>query len=149
MKKFLASALLLGLAFSGPVAEANGVGDFFKKIGQSFSKLGKSQPSPKSTPHKSGNANERTAPTPSPTPTPNPLVQSTPSPTPTPFDIRPAALAPHAHIRRDVPFGVAVPNRPGLVTSPYAPNQGYVDVRAFPPSTEVLDPFTGKIFLTP
>jgi len=149
MKKFLASALLLGLAFSGPVAEANGVGDFFKKIGQSFSKLGKSQPSPKSTPHKSGNANERTSTRPSPTTTPNPLVQSTPSPTPTPFDIRPAALAPHAHIRRDVPFGVAVPNRPCLVTSPYAPNQGYVDVRAFPPSTEVLDPFTGKIFLTP
>jgi hypothetical protein len=44
---------------------------------------------------------------------------------------------------------VAVPNRPGLVTSPYAPNKGYVDVHAFPPSTEVLDPFTGKVFLTP
>jgi hypothetical protein len=152
MKKFLASALLLGLAFSGPVAEANGVGDFFKKIGQSFSKLGKSQPSPKSTPHKTGSASERTSPTPSQAPTANPAnppVQAPPSPTPTPVDIRPAALAPHAHVRRDVPFGVAVPNRPGLVTSPYAPNQGYVDVRAFPPSTEVLDPFTGKIFLTP
>ncbi|HEY2711141.1 MAG TPA: hypothetical protein VGI60_01405 [Chthoniobacterales bacterium] len=152
MKKFLASALLLSLAFSGPAAEANAVGDFFKKIGHSLSKLGKSQPSPKSTPHKSGNTSERTSPTPSPMPTPNPAkppVQSTPVPTPTPVDIRPAALAPHAHARRDVPFGVAVPNKPGFVTSPYAPNQGYVDVRAFPPSTEVLDPFTGKIFLTP
>jgi hypothetical protein len=48
-----------------------------------------------------------------------------------------------------VPYGVALPNKPGFVTSPYAPTLGLVDVRAFPSSTEVLDPFTGKIFRTP
>ena len=66
------------------------------------------------------------------------------------MDIRRAASAPlERNGRRDVPYGVAVPNRPGLVTSPYSPTQGYVDVRGFQSSTEVMDPFTGKIFLTP
>ena len=72
------------------------------------------------------------------------------TPTPTPMEIRLATIAPPDGRRsRDLPYGVAVPNRPGLVTSPYAPNEGFVDVRAFPKSTEVMDPFTGKVFLTP
>ena len=46
-------------------------------------------------------------------------------------------------------YGTAVPGKPGLVTSPFAPDGGYVDVTGFPPGTEVEDPYTGKIFLTP
>jgi hypothetical protein len=46
-------------------------------------------------------------------------------------------------------YGTAVPDKPGLVISPFAPDGGYVDVAGFPPGTAVEDPYTGKIFLTP
>jgi hypothetical protein len=35
------------------------------------------------------------------------------------------------------------------VTSPYAEYKGYIDVRGFPPGTEVKDPYSGKSFLVP
>jgi hypothetical protein len=46
-------------------------------------------------------------------------------------------------------YGTPVPGKQGFVTSPFSPNSGYIDVRSFPPGTEVKDPYTGKIFLTP
>lgn len=46
-------------------------------------------------------------------------------------------------------FGKWVPEKPGFVTSPYAPDAGAIDVRGFPPDTQVKDPYTGKIFLVP
>ncbi len=42
-----------------------------------------------------------------------------------------------------------VPNKPGFMTSPYALSAGNVDVRGFPPGTEVKCPYTGKMFLVP
>jgi hypothetical protein len=53
------------------------------------------------------------------------------------------------NLRRDLPYGIPVPNKPGFVTSPYSPKQGLVDVRGFPSGTEVKDPYSGKVFLTP
>ncbi len=109
------------------------------------------KPTPKPTPRKSRangakNGDEADTKPPEVTPTPTPSA----TPTPTPMEIRPAASAPPDRRRSlDLPYGVAVPNRPGLVTSPYAPTEGFVDVTGFPSSTEVMDPFTGKVFLTP
>ena len=46
-------------------------------------------------------------------------------------------------------YGTLAPGSPDLVISPFAPESGYVDVTGFPPGSEVEDPYTGKIFLTP
>ncbi len=152
MRRFLRRSAvvicLFAVALSGPQAAANPVGDFFKKVGRSISNIGK-KPAPKTKPRKS-RTNEKKTKAQVPTPSPTPFPTLTPTPTPTPLEIRPASSAPQDQQRpRDLPYGVAVPNRPGLVTSPYAPKEGYVDVSAFPSSTEVMDPFTGKVFLTP
>jgi hypothetical protein len=49
----------------------------------------------------------------------------------------------------EVAVGVPVEGKPGYVTSPFAPNEGYVDLRGFETGMEVKCPFTGKIFLVP
>jgi hypothetical protein len=59
------------------------------------------------------------------------------------------SAAPTKTAKGDYPYGTPVPDKPGFVKSPYAPDQGLVDVRGFPPGTEVKDPFTNKIFLVP
>src|SRR5438105_1808579 len=79
--------------------------------------------------------------------------QTSGSPVPAPSgqrDVRWAKAASGASQQKtELPYGTPVPGKPGLVTSPFAPDRGYVDVTGFPPATAVEDPYTGKIFLTP
>jgi beta-lactamase regulating signal transducer with metallopeptidase domain len=49
----------------------------------------------------------------------------------------------------ELPYGKLVPGKLGYVTSPYAPSEGYVDVRGFPPGTKIKCPYTGKVFIVP
>ena len=146
-KKILVSVFLVMLVLGGPRAQGNPIGDFFKRLGQTIGRYRRPAPPQKefskSTKKKEENeAGAVSKEKPSPPP-------PAPVPTATPIDIRPAIVAPAGKEMRDLPYAISIPGKPGLVTSPYAPNEGYVDVRAFPSSTEVLDPFTGKIFLTP
>lgn len=152
--------ILFAAAFliSGHFASAgNPIGDFFKKLGDSIAHPHGTPPPRRKGQKKSTGKKQEPTPTATPAETPPPppppsAPTNPPLPTPTPAlqTIRTAGgVPPGKNLRRDMPYGIPVPNRPGLVTSPYAPKSGYVDVRGFPSGTEVKDPYTGKIFLTP
>jgi len=138
-------------------ASADPIGDFFKRLGNSIAHPHSSpSPAPHRSTQKKNSSTKKEADTskmpPSQTPPPAIAPTNPPLPTPTPAlqTVRTAGAVPTTKgVRRDIPYGIPVPNRPGLVTSPYSPKSGYVDVRGFPSGAEVKDPYTGKIFLTP
>ncbi|MEP6699157.1 MAG: hypothetical protein ABJB09_05435 [Verrucomicrobiota bacterium] len=152
MKKLLTGFVIGGLLFAGTAAQADPIGDFFKRLGNSIAHPQK-KPSPTPRPRgrgRTGAISPEASPTASPTVSPGALPLTAMHATPTPPMVRPAASAPPAKSgKRDVPYGIPVPGKHGFVTSPFAPNEGYVDVRGFPVGAEVTDPYTGKIFLTP
>jgi hypothetical protein len=84
-------------------------------------------------------------------PEPNATATRTTSARPAERNTRPVPKALRAKAGKgdDFPYGIPVPGKRGFVTSPFAPDSGYIDVRAFQPGTPVKDPYTGKIFLTP
>ncbi|MBA3387165.1 MAG: hypothetical protein M3505_08090 [Verrucomicrobiota bacterium] len=163
--RLLIACALLSFVASGDVAQAGDLGDFFKKLGNSITKPRprhvERQPVRKKTMRPSTrvkNTASHQQPPPQKVPPADPGIQqpeapSVELPTPPPIQQLPIRVAssipPAAGSRRDIPFGIPVPNKAGFVTSPYAPNQGFVDVRGFPSGTEVKDPYTNKIFLTP
>ena len=122
------------------------VEDFFRRVGDTLAKPFRPPPPPRA--RKPRRAKQRGVASEEPTPGPIEESAGTPTPAPTP-EVRVGAAAARANLRRDVPYGVPVPGRDGFVTSPYAPTQGFVDVRELAPGTPVQDPFTGKVFLRP
>jgi hypothetical protein len=148
--------LVIGLLFlSGSFVNAGPLGDFFKKVRQSISRP--VQPEPQST-------------RPQPTKTPHPTRRSTSRATPAAGATSPAVEQPShpskeeevtgtvrsvsaadiEKIKAGLPYGIPVPGRKGMVTSPYTPDEGKcVDVTGFASGSIVKDPYTGKFFLVP
>jgi len=133
------------------VAEAGPFEDFFKSIRNSLAR-----PTPKPRPsqsHQTSRNHTNEAPPSEAADASN--SQTSPSPTPAPAppnrnNVRVAkATAVSKNGKGDLPYGIPVPGKQGLVTSPFSPDSGYIDVRSFQPGTEVKDPYTGKSFLTP
>src|SRR5947209_5969467 len=124
------------------VAKAGPFRDFFRALRSAIA-----HPHETPRPHRSSHKHNETPPTDASN------SQTSGSPVPAPPgrpDVRVAKAASGTNQQKtDLLYGTPVPGKPGLVTSPFAPDSGYVDVTGFPPGTEVEDPYTGKIFLTP
>jgi hypothetical protein len=134
------------------VAEAGPFDDFFRSIRNSFARPPAQKPRPPQSHRTSRRQNNEAPPSDA---SDAPSSQGSPSPTPVPAppnrnNVRVAmATAARKNGKGDLPYGIPVPGKQGLVTSPFSPDSGYIDVRSFPPGTEVKDPYTGKSFLTP
>jgi hypothetical protein len=133
-------------------AKAGSIGDFFKALGNSIHP-GQKKSKPRDTKRSNRSSKTKGAVAEAeypPEATASPTLAPTPEATVQQLPVRVASLpAETKNSKRDIPYAIPVPNTPGFVTSPYAPKQGLVDVRGFSSGTEVIDPYTGKIFLTP
>ena len=64
--------------------------------------------------------------------------------------MRPVSAADIAKAKAALPYGIPVPGRKGMVSSPYLPEEEkYIDVTDFASGSAVKDPYTGKFFLVP
>jgi hypothetical protein len=135
---------LIGFLMMSEAVKARTLGELLKALGNSIAHP-KNQKKPTPPPRRTDHRDESK---PSASATASPIASATA--TPVLVTVRTALAAPATRgVKRDVPYGIPVADKPGFVTSPFAPNEGLVDVRAFPSGTEVKDPYTGKIFLTP
>jgi len=138
---------------SGRCVNADPVGDFFKKVGESVSKAFQPRPTPNPSEKKTKRAARRPS-----SPQSN-VVGASPTPLEQPMNlvkdemvtptVLRASAVPAEKAKGDMPYGIPVPGHKGMVTSPYSPEGNYVDVSAFAPGSAVRDPYTGKIFLVP
>jgi hypothetical protein len=152
--------LVIALLFlSGSFVNAGPVGDFFKKVGQSISKPLQSQPPPQpqstrpqpaKTPHATRRSTSRAAPAAAETPPAGAQPSHPPKEGEVTGPVRSVSAADVEKIKAGLPYGIPVPGRKGMVTSPYTPEEGkYVDVTGFASGSIIKDPYTGKFFLVP
>ncbi len=149
--------VILFLVLSGPYVNAGPIGNFFKKVGQSISKPLQPQPEPQpqstrpqptKTPHATRRPTSRAAPAAAAT-TPG-VAQPSHPPKELTGTVRRVSAADIEKAKAGLPYGIPVPGRKGMVTSPYTPDEGkYVDVTDFASGSIVKDPYTGKFFLVP
>jgi hypothetical protein len=153
--RWLLLPVVAAFFMSGRFVNADPVGDFFKKVGQSVSKAFQPRPTPSPTnkkatkrpPHRPGSPQSNlVGASPTPLEQPSNLVNEQKIPVVT---VLRASAVPAEKAKGDMPYGIPVPGHKGMVTSPYSPEGNYVDVSAFPPGSAVRDPYTGKIFLVP
>ena len=149
------------LVLSGSFVNAGPVGDFFKKVGQSISKplqpRSEPQPQPQSTrsqPTKTPHATRRYTSRSAPAAATAPPAEAQPSHPSKEGEstgtVRRVSAADMEKAKAGLPYGVPVPGRKGMVTSPYLPEEDkYIDVTDFASGSIVKDPYTGKFFLVP
>jgi hypothetical protein len=156
--RLLLLVILLFLS-SGSFVNAGPLGDFFKKVGHSISKPVQPPPQspppstrsqPAKTPHPARRSSSRATPAAA-TASPADEKPSHPSKeADSAASVRTVSAAEIEKMKAGLPYGVPVPGRKGMVTSPYLPEEGkYIDVTDFPSGSMVKDPYTGKFFLVP
>ena len=106
---------------------------------------------PRGKPHSPPNTSTTSVdPNAQPDPTAPPPTEGTKPPTDTTHPPSPVPESTQPPVARgEIPYAKPVPGKPGFVFSPYDQFKGYIDVRGFPPGTEVKDPYSQKSFLVP
>ena len=152
--------LVIGLLFlSGPSVNGGPVGDFFKKVGLSISKPIQRQPQPPTqstrpqpakTPHATRRSASRAAVATAATSPEAAQPSHPPKEEESTGTVRSVSAADFEKAKAGLPYGIPVPGRKGMVTSPYTPeDEKYIDVTDFASGSVVRDPYTGKFFLVP
>jgi hypothetical protein len=153
------------LLLSGSLVTAGPIGDFFRKVGQSIPRPRQHQqepepqpqqepqparPQPAKTPNATRRSSSRAASAAAAT-SPAEAQSARASKEEEPVNtVRTLSAAELEKVKAGLPYGVPVPGRKGMVTSPYTPeDEKYIDVSDFATGSIVKDPYTGKFFLVP